>query len=417
MVICIGTLASGVPAHAAGRLCSDIFRDSQKVDASRIYRGQLMERAQAIILELRSNEEKHIAVARAFFKRRSGVSEATIRATIQNSKTLGSVSRMTSPEAPGGATAVKPPDMMPHTLSAMEDASLSAAYLEGILSNDPYFVWLKHNALTYKIPPARQRSFARELLEIDHYQPEPAKLFMMYRHEGLPIELALLRVQRNLDPDVSFEARTAIDRALVFAARLNAVEEVLVPMFSSAGKNPGTIEAWYEMTSLASGRAAMAEMQTRLKSLYGLLFPETSFDRLLILFRRYDPSTFFIEKFRIQRVLGKSDESNVEEFRNEIRILRTKLNVPNSIPDIRFAEFCMRSYELRFNASYAFVLADVFESPVGTVAQTGMATNLVSSQMLVLHKLIEFGEALDSRKNMRMFVEEIGRENELKFSQ
>ncbi|CAN5527717.1 hypothetical protein BH10BDE1_BH10BDE1_15230 [soil metagenome] len=410
IAIFFSSLASAV---AEAQVCADLFRDQNQVSAGRAYRKQLTERAHWILADLRKSADAQMDIASRFLERRSDVTSGSIRLAIQSSKTLSNA-KMRLDFEPGQAESVLPPDIFPHTILALEDPALNEAYLDRILSADPYFAWLKHNALPFKIAPNRNRTFVQEQLRVGDFQPTPIQLFTKYRKQGLSPELSLLRVQRNLDPDLSSGARLAIDRALVLTARINAIEDQLFPRLTGPSSD-GAVEAWYEMTSLKAGRLALNEMRNRLVIRHGSQFSEVAFQRLLIMFRRYDPSTFVVEKFRIQRVLGLSDSEILEMFKLEIAALRERLQVGGEISDIRLLEVSQRAQALRYESSYAFVLADVFESPVGTTPPPNQPANIVSSQLLNLHKLIEIGEGLQSPRNWAKFIEEMGRENESRF--
>lgn len=401
------------PAIANAQVCADLFRDQAQLSGSSAYRRQLTERAHWILADLRKRADAQVDIAIRFLERRSDVTRGSIRLAIQSSKTLSSVD-MNLDFEPGRAESVLPPDIFPHTILALEDPALNQAYLDRILSADPYFEWLKHNALPFKIAPHRTRTFVQEQLGVGNFQPTPIQLFTKYRSQGLSPELSLLRVQRNLDPDLSAAARLAIDRALIFTARIAALETDLFPRLATSARN-GAFEAWYQMSSLSAGRRALVEMRERLVRLYGSQFPEVAFQRLLIMFRRYDPSTFVIEKFRIQRVLGMSETEILAMFKPDIAALRARLQLGEEISDLRLLEVCQRVYLLRFEASYVFVLADVFESEAGTTPLPNYPSNIVSAQLLALHKLVEIGEGLQTPSNGSKFVEEMGRENESRF--
>lgn len=383
------------PAFAASLTCEDLFSDASFVQ-SESYRKHLDARAGEIRNTIHQALKFELRKYRQYAALRYRVTPDIVLKTIESSKTLRAM------RFDGFETL---PEISSETLDAMYEAAPEPTLFRRRLENDPYFIWLKHNSLEYKVRERISVSAKHGTPLSEPVQITPADLYLRYREAGLNAEMALIQLEANLDPTLLEPARQSAQRVLLHFVAAGILRRKIQPYLSLRDMNDASAVAWSLMPSLTVGREALRKLVDTHVATFQTLFPRTSFERVLLRAKR--DRIAVIAKYDLQKKNGVPDADIVKNLEEELLELRRDLGIQPSFP-LQDLYGALKSILARqADGSYESFLISQFHLP---------GAPLASAKLMELRRLVEIAETLDSEKRAAAQVYGLAQEEAKKFN-
>jgi len=323
----------------------------------------------------------------------------------------------------------KPPMIAAETMKALEDAygrqekpisrqerQLLQEEARKIVSQDPYFVWLKENKVDNRVVKTKDGTFnvTEKGLEPDQNSTDPVELLFSTLDASGPTVLSpqqsVIRVYRDLDPDLSIE-QTALAHYILESSKKEMGLRYAIENLRSDGGGAGPRNAGGLAPSIAEAKQNIANIFNQQIKLYGNQFPQKSYQILFDLVRAADPVVYPIgEKMSKFEIANLSDPS--KPVRKEISLLLTdlkrKLELPNHFPNEKLInirrELVKSVHEDFIQYKYQNFLIRMFEN---------QATDAAIRQIMQLNDLIQLAEA--ATNELAMYSYQLRSARQLKF--
>ncbi len=350
-------------ALAAGPQCAALFEtETRAYRESENYRVELLGKAKELLKLVRTARMDGTILFQLQLERRDEVSFSRINRSLESSSTLAEI-RM-QPTERASVITVLPPKIAPSTVELMQDPRVDLGVVAARLAADPYFAWLKHNALRYEASQKDDLKAIHRFQKPPIDQANPILLFVSYRKEGMSPDMALIRVMRNLDPVLSPSAVYAAGGALFHSALEAVLNEKVIPNLTSR-KSTRRDDAWLLMPTQKDGAQNFRKLLDEQRAYHGVIFPRAAYERILILADNHNPVLSVMKEYRIRRYQGVPEAKIIAELNPHLMALQTRLGLPGDFPIARLYDVVDRVYSLRSLSSYEQILADVFDPATG----------------------------------------------------
>lgn len=407
----------GVAASAAyaNPICADLFRDHTETDrkAAEI-RARLFNSVYRVSTEALSGRNQFTKEYRNFIEMRRKVSSASIEKALNSSPTLKKLEMHVDTKDINGGSML-PPELSREAQQAMISETIATPLLAKILSEDPYFIWLKHNALSGKNADPETLRFRGATIRTEKEQKDPVAAYLNARTDGYRGEVALMVVQRAMDPLISADILRVIDRVVYNDEILRTIEKKIMPWLESGKQNHGydnadVESAWRRFPSLGAARENLRVLFDTQAEMYGHLFSRSAYERVLYLAageKHADPILSVIREYSDLRLRGLDDAMIGRSLAGRLEELRVRVGASKELSTSEFYQVVDRILTLVAGEkmvykklTYEYVLADVFserheESRIVTGRGAQTAT---SREIQALRKLIELHENLATHK-------------------
>lgn len=403
VVIGIG-LAFPTQALALKTICEMLFRE-ETVIRGELYRIHLLH----TVHDRLNDAQKRLADSQsAFFAqihRRESIRPENVMEALKTSRTLRD-GKVNLAESFKDAAV---PAVRDETIQALESLGRDPDAIRKVLDADPYFTWLKHNALPHK-DPSKSRIFqspTRSMLSSGE-KVNPVSLYIWYIHYGYSPETSLIRVMRNLDPTIHPMAKEAVrhaDTVASFAKEEKAIREYVLPFLERrfADQDVWNLTVPKDSQRFGSAKQArlhLATMQTEVIEKFGRLFTRRAYERVL---KMSNDMISLTTKYTVKKNEGLSDGEVMHALESELTRLRAVLGLGDDIAPSQLFKAVERTHHWKTgavdfkddkNGSYIAVLASVFAPEE-------------AAQIERLRKIVEIGDAFQTMEGARMYLQTI----------
>lgn len=400
----------------ANPICADLFRDHTETDKkAAVIRKRLHDVAYGVLTESLAERLQLVKEYRNYLRVRQSITPAVIEKAIQSSPTLQKLDLHAETRAIKGGSML-PPAISPATQQAMLLESMPTAQLSRILNEDPYFIWLKHNAYATKTTDSETIRFRGALIRTDKEQIDPVTVYLNARADGYRDEVALMVLQRAMDPLIPADMLRLIDRVVYHDELMRTLETKVMPWLESGKKTHGydnaDVEAaWRRFPSLGAARENLRAVLDAQVEMYGQLFSRSSYERVLYMAvgeKHADPLLSVIAEYSELRARGQDDAAVARGLGARLDELRVRVGASKDLSTTELYVVVDRILKLVAaekiyykKLSYEYLLADVFaERHEESQLVTGRAPrNPTSREIQALRKLIELYEKLETKKS------------------
>jgi len=400
----------------ANPVCADLFRDHTETDRkAAVIRKRLHDVAYGVLTESLSERLQLVKEYKNYLRVRNSITPAVIEKAIQSSPTLQKLDLHAETRAIKGGSML-PPALSREAQSAMLLESLPTAQLSRILSEDPYFVWLKHNAYATKSAESETIRFRGALIRTDREQVDPVAVYLNARADGYRDEVALMVLQRAMDPLIPADMLRLIDRVVYHDELMRTLETKVMPWLESGKQTHGydnaDVEAaWRRFPSLGAARENLRTVLDAQVEMYGSLFSRSSYERVLYMAageKHADPLLSVIAEYSELRARGQDDVAVARSLGSRLEELRVRIGASKDLSTTELYVVVDRILKLVATEkmyyrklSYEYLLADVFAErhEESQLVTSRAARNPTSREIQALRKLIELYEKLETKKS------------------
>lgn len=416
----------------ANPVCADLFRDHTETDkrASEI-REKLYTTAHRVFTDAVRERLRLTKEYRSYLDTRRELSASLIEKEIATSPTLRKLDMQIDTKDLINGGAILPPEISRQTRDAMASETISSAALSRVLVEDPYFIWLKHNAFAEKSSESEAIRFRGVTIRGEKNPADPVAIYLHARAEGSQSDVALMVVQRAMDPLMSPDLLRAIDRIVYNDEVARTLEAQVLPWLESGRKNHGydnaDIEAaWRRFPSPGSARENLRALLDAQALTYGSLFSRSSYERVLNMAvgeKHPDPILSVIQEYSELRTRGLSDVLVTRALGGRMEELRTRIGASPRLSVTSLYQVVDRiltlaqGEKLQYRKlTYEYLLADVFAEPhQESQLVTGRgARSAASREIQALRKIIELHENLATEKSTMDYLMRLTQINDRK---